>query len=962
SFTATLEGEMVFNLKCDVERKTQPLSLNIKATGYNMKVSVRCQDSSGHVTELSTKDANVIDFKEVQLNENVQCIFSIHNHSKFSLTFSWELSGPAARRQVLSVSPRVGTVQAEETAETQLAFHPQKVCSLKGVELRLQISKGPTFTCTFLATVVVPTVCFSTTRLNFGACFIYHAGMAPPRQTLVITNKADRDVSLSCLFTSTAHLEVDFPGCVLCPGGTVEVPITFYPREVASYHELIPFEINGLCQQTVEVRGRGTEMKVDVVEPRGKVVKLGALSIGQTVKKIVTIANNSAAPLTFKLSLMSTTPELQEDGVLCLSPAKELSLKAKGDSCKVAVTFSPMCRIQPFTAEVMLECNGLVCSLFMVVGSCQGISLSLDQEHLSFGAVVQQSSTSQRVVLQNTGDIGVKFKWDSESFKPDFSISPTKGYICPGMEVPFVVTFHPSKLSHAIQYEDLQCFIQCAEPLRLALTGCCMEHHGTKETLTFTCDVREKQSQTILLSNPSNEAWTLQPIIEGGHWTGPEFFHLEANQQKKPYEITYKPLTMSSEKKKHQGSIFFPLPDGTGLYYLLQGTAEAPKCSGTIFRQVPCRTSYTELIPVSNWLNRPQRFRVVVDILKPENLERSSVLQGLEYIDVPGSAKKDYKLTFLSYKEGVFNTMVTFLNEVTREYLFYMATFKATASGPISTIEMTAAVRQRVSSTVKVDNPLSVPVTFALDCKVPDVSVPPQFTVPARSEADLVLEYQPLKSGENSGCLVLQSSDLGSFYYNLHLKATTSRPEKPLYFCTTLGSSQTITTQFINYARQKTEYLLQTNCPDFQTEKTISVAPASPRGSEVSVEVTYEPCQLGEARATLQLSSALGGEFRIPLFGLALPPKPQGPFSVKAGGTTSIPFKNIFLQPTAFQYTVEHPAFSIRAPESLRPKKTTFISVSFEGEGPATSKMVVSCPGGASVCWVYYLKGLPSHK
>lgn len=68
--------------------------------------------------------------------------------------------------------------------------------------------------------------------------------------------------SLNCLFTSTAHLEVNFPEYILPPGQMVEVPITFYPREVASYHELIPFEINGLYQQTVEVRGRGTEMKV----------------------------------------------------------------------------------------------------------------------------------------------------------------------------------------------------------------------------------------------------------------------------------------------------------------------------------------------------------------------------------------------------------------------------------------------------------------------------------------------------------------------------------------------------------------------------------------------------------------------------------------------------------------------------------------------------------------------------
>lgn len=57
-----------------------------------------------------------------------------------------------------------------------------------------QISKGPTFTCMFRVTMVVPTVHFSTTRINFGACFLYHAGMPPARQTLVITNKADRDI------------------------------------------------------------------------------------------------------------------------------------------------------------------------------------------------------------------------------------------------------------------------------------------------------------------------------------------------------------------------------------------------------------------------------------------------------------------------------------------------------------------------------------------------------------------------------------------------------------------------------------------------------------------------------------------------------------------------------------------------------------------------------------------------
>ncbi|XP_015729352.1 hydrocephalus-inducing protein homolog isoform X2 [Coturnix japonica] len=971
AFTPTLEGEVVFNLKCDVKRKTEPLSLNIKATSYTMSVSVRCEDSDGGVTELSAQEVNIIDFKEVQLNESTQRTFSIHNNGKFSFAFSWELSGPISRVQLLSLSPMTGSVQAEGKVDIQLVFHPRKMCSLKNVELTLKISKGPMFICAFLATVVVPTVYFSTTRLNFGACFIYHAGMPPAQQTFTITNKADRDVSLNCLFINTVHLEVDFPGYILCPGATVEVPITFYPREVTSYHELITFDINGLCQRTVEVLGKGAEMKVDVVEPPGKVVKLGALSVGQTVKKVVTIANNSVAPLTFNLCFMPTTPELQEDGVLCFHPSSELSLKPKGDTIKVKVIFSPKQRIQPFTEEVMLESSGLLRSLFMVQGSCQGICVSLDQEHLSFGAVMQQSCASQRIIMQNTGDVGVKFQWDIKSFKPDFSISPTKGYISPGMDVPFMVRFHPSKMSLAIRYEGLQCFIQGSEPLCLTLTGCCMDTPIVKETLIFSCNVREMDSQTILLSNPSNEPWTVKPVIEGDHWKGPECIHLEGNQQEKPYTITYEPLTMSSEERKHQGSIFFPLPDGTGLYYLLHGTAEDPDCSGTIVREVPCRTPYTVILPVSNWLNKPQRFLVVIDILKPEDVESSSVLHGLDFIDVPGSGKKDYKLTFLSYKEEVFSAMVTFINEVTEEYLFYTVTFKAIASGPIGTVEVSAAVRQSVSSSIKVDNPLDDPVVFDIDCKVPEITVPPHFTVPAQSEADLVFEYQPLKVGESTERLMLHSTDLGSCYYELILKATTSKPEKPLYFCTTLGSNQTITTKIMNYNRQKTEYILQTDCADFQTEKTITMPPASLGGSEVSVEVTYEPCQLGESRATLQLLGPPGGDYSIPLFGLALAPKPQGPFLIKAGGSTNIPFKNIFPQPTTFRYSVENPAFSVRATETLRPKKNIFMAVSFEGnpdgtKTPISSRLVVSCARadglGAGISWVFYLRGLPLEK
>lgn len=52
--------------------------------------------------------------------------------------------------------------------------------------------------------------------------------------------------------------------------------------------------------------------------------------------------------------------------------------------------------------------------------------------------------------------------------------------------------------------------------------------------------------------------------------------------QARHYELIYHPLTMTTDMQKHQGSIFFPLPDGTGLLYNLQGTAEPPKHTAAI--------------------------------------------------------------------------------------------------------------------------------------------------------------------------------------------------------------------------------------------------------------------------------------------------------------------------------------------------------------------------------------------
>lgn len=75
-----------------------------------------------------------------------------------------------------------------------------------------------------------------------------------------------------------------------------------------------------------------------------------------------------------------------------------------------------------------------------------------------------------------------------------------------------------------------------------------------------------------------------------------------------------------------------------------------------------------------------------------------------------------------------------FRNEVTNEFLYYVVSFRVIPSGIIKTIEMSSPVRQSTSASVKVENPLPYSVTFATECRVPDINLPSQFVVPPNSE------------------------------------------------------------------------------------------------------------------------------------------------------------------------------------------------------------------------------------
>lgn len=96
----------------------------------------------------------------------------------------------------------------------------------------------------------------------------------------------------------------------------------------------------------------------------------------------------------------------------------------------------------------------------------------------------------------------------------------------------------------------------------------------------------------------------------------------------------------------------------------------------------------------------------------------------------------------------------------------------------------------------------------------------------------------------------------------------------------------------------------QMDSTDFFVDRSVSASPGFQAGSETSVEVCFEPHKLGEVKGQLTLSSGFGGEYIFPLHGVCHPPKAQGPFNIRCGRQINIPFKNVFLQTTAFSFQV----------------------------------------------------------
>lgn len=726
NFTPSAEKMFNFNLICNIKKKPNPVTINIKGEGYEIHESLQGELNDGSVFDLASGSGieNVFDFGQIQVNEKRIKRVIITNSGKFNFDFAWKF--PTKRGGMIAIAPEIGTVSKGERVISEISFMPTGTGSPKSYKGICQISNGRSYPVSIVGYGVKPLLSFSKQAYDFGTQFVYKPGMNPPKTVINVTNKDVRDISFEIVSADSTIFEIQKGPVTLSPGMSMPIEIKFYPREAIVYSEKLKIDINGLSNTDIKLTGTGTMLKLELEHSEHRNINFGAVRVGASVIKQLKIVNRSSIPVRFSLGPASNLERLSENSVT-INPSGEQNLRPKG-VLNLDVRFQPFQRLSQFSEEIFVETMGISRQLFVVNGACQGIDIKLESDILPFGAVVQKSSALRRIQLQNIGDIGAKFSWDAKRFLPDFTITPSEGYISSGMDIPLEIMFHPKELNQDIRYENIQCNIEGMHPLFLTLTGICVPQPQQTETIKFSVPVRQSEIKTIPITNKTAFAWRIRPIIENDFWSGPELIEVEIGQTK-TYDITFLPLEMTPDGGRHEGSIFFPLPDGSGILHKLYGVAEKPLTSGNITREVPSKTSHNEILSITNWLKRPQKFKVMIEITKPD---LSVIIKGHDFIELPAMVTRDYKLNFYAYKEGLTNAKVIFKNETTQEFMFYNINFKSTAPGIISVIEMTTPVRQICTKEISIFNPLNIPVSFSTNNTHPEVATPHTFVIPPK--------------------------------------------------------------------------------------------------------------------------------------------------------------------------------------------------------------------------------------
>lgn len=962
--------EIAVNMKlvCRVKRASNPLTINVKGEGLRTHSSMCIEDVEGaeHKEPIVVTPYHPFQYNlgRTQVNTIVKKKLVISNEG--SCPFDFVMTTPEHR--FLTFSGTFGTLQPKQRAEVTLVYFPTSSEALRNLTLACRISKRVVYTIRLSAASYTPKVILGFSRYDFGLCFVseYMCGQTPPSVLLNLTNgETDESVTVDYILPEGQYFDMDTASTVLAPGETKRAKITFNPAEVGEFGCDLKLLVNGHYPLFVPIRGEGVVPRIEV---SSRFLRLGVARIGERRTAELRLECRSRTLTTVSLANCIDV-ELAARGI-SLFPSEEFVMRPD-EARTITAVFKPQSRMAEFQREISMVVCGKEMPFALITASCEDAEVHLDVQNVLFNNVVVGAVSTQRVVIMNSGDISQRFSWDAAmKTNRDLKIIPAAGVIRAHAEQACELTYNPTQVGSSIHQTFLLEFDN-APPIPLNLEAHCVDIPKPDTVLEFTCKIRSSVTKTLTIENPTNTVWTLRPTINNKFWSTVK--SLTVNPKSRALlSVTYSPFLYT--KEKDIGNLFIPLPSGEGRSVQLEGIPQSAFEGGSANEKVvEANTVHTEIFELQNDTPNTLRFRSSANWLTEPDKGTVTVKMPMT-IDVPAKQKREVSIDIISTSEGILQGAIVFLCQSREEYSRALdLSFKVVPKVMSAKAELIAPVRTTATYKLPITNPLNKNVTFTIRVENGSdvISVDSQITVKEKSTVELPINFFPLVHKEYPVATVTAASnEIGSVVCKLHLRSIAPRPSVVTRVSCPLGQNVEFPLKFTSYSKTNCEFTIR--LPDeskfspfsrIANSSSIKVQGCSrSEGTEVTVDMLYEPSTVGDDRQTIEIVSQTAGVYIFPIVGTCLPPRRQGPFAVRTNQTTPITFKNVFNEAMTINVSTDSPCFVVsKTTETIPPKKVISIGVQHrwdeERRDAYASKLTISgVHKGETISWIYYLK------
>ena len=375
--------------------------------------------------------ATNVPFGNVAVSSSSQQSISVLNTGTAPLVVASVASSNAA---VFDVPTGGFTVSAGGSATLTVTFKPTAAQAYSGtITINHNAAGSPTaFNVSGTGTTSsYPVIGLSVTSLPFGSTIVSSSS----QQSINVLNTGTAPLVVASVASNDPTVfDVPTAGFTVSAGGSATLTVTFKPTALQTYSGTITISHNAAGSPTTfNVTGTGVAAGAPAIALSASSLSFGNVNIGANSQKTFTVSNSGTATL--------NVSNITSNGGAFTANPTSFNIASGGSPQTVTVTFSPLA-LQTYSATLTLTHNasGSPSNISLTGTGIGSAVISLSQPSVSFGNVNLGSTTSQTLIVTNSGAIALTVT-NITGGNSTFAVSPTSFTLAPGNSQTLTFTF-----------------------------------------------------------------------------------------------------------------------------------------------------------------------------------------------------------------------------------------------------------------------------------------------------------------------------------------------------------------------------------------------------------------------------------------------------------------------------------------------------------------------------------------